>query len=44
MRRKKGDKGLVGIKIDINWAFDMIEWDVLNSLLRKYGFFPGPSL
>lgn len=37
-RRKKGDKGLVGIKIDMNRAYDRVEWNVLNSLLKEYGF------
>lgn len=38
MRKKKGDNGLVGIKIDMNRAYDRVEWSVLNELLVQYGF------
>lgn len=38
MRRKKWDKGLVGIKIDISRAYDRVEWNVLNGLLVNSGF------
>lgn len=38
LRRRKVDKGLVGIKIDMNKAYDCIDWGVLNQLLFQYGF------
>lgn len=38
MRQKKGDNGLVGIKIDMSRAYDLVEWSVLNVLLANYGF------
>lgn len=40
MQRKKCDNGLVGIKIDMNRAYDRVEWGVLNLMLIKYGFSP----
>lgn len=38
MRRKKGDKRLVGIKINMSRAYDRVEWNVLNGLLVQFGF------
>lgn len=38
MKMMKDDKGLVGIKIDMNRAYDRVEWNVLNGLLANYGF------
>lgn len=38
MKRKKGIKGFVGIKVDLQKAYDRVNWQVLMRILDVYGF------
>lgn len=38
MRKKKGIKGVVGIKIDLQKAYDKVNWQGLLQILEAYGF------
>lgn len=39
MKRKKGFWGLLGIKIDMQNAYDIVNWVVLTRILTLFGFF-----
>lgn len=38
MKNKKGIKGFVGIKIDIQKTYDRVNWQVLIQILDAFGF------
>lgn len=38
MRRKRGQSGYIGIKVDMQKAFDRVEWGVLCRILNALGF------
>lgn len=38
MKRNKGIKGFVGIKVDLPKAYNRINWQVLMQILDVYGF------
>lgn len=38
MRKKRGGKGLVAIKLDMNRAFDRIECRVISNIMQQFGF------
>lgn len=39
MKNKKGICVLLGIKIDMNKAYDKMEWGLILQVMRKLGFF-----
>ncbi|KAK3042424.1 hypothetical protein RJ639_000148 [Escallonia herrerae] len=39
MRKKKGSKGLAAIKIDMEKAYNKMEWDFILSVLKHFGFY-----
>ena len=39
--RKKGKKGFLALKLDINKAYDQVEWHFLQSIMEKMGFLAG---
>ena len=36
--RKEGKKGSLALKLDINKAYDRVEWQFLQSIMEKMGF------
>lgn len=38
MKKKKGKQGMMAIKIDVEKAYDRIEWDFLEAILCQVGF------
>ena len=38
MRKKRGKKGWMGLKIDMGKAYDRLEWCFLEKVLRAFSF------
>lgn len=36
--KKKGKKVEVAVKVDMNKAFDILEWDFIEGVMKKMGF------
>ncbi|KAL5547504.1 hypothetical protein UlMin_002735 [Ulmus minor] len=40
LKRKKGFKGWMGLKIDLQKAYDILSWQFLGKVLKAFGFHP----
>ncbi|KAL5569589.1 hypothetical protein UlMin_026164 [Ulmus minor] len=40
LKRKKGSKGWMGLKIDLQKAYDRLSWKFLGKVLKAFGFHP----
>ncbi|KAL5553040.1 hypothetical protein UlMin_040441 [Ulmus minor] len=40
LKRKKGSKGWMGLKIDLQKAYDKLSWQFLGKVLKAFGFHP----
>ncbi|KAL5549525.1 hypothetical protein UlMin_004756 [Ulmus minor] len=40
MKRKKGTQGWMGLKIDLQKAYDRLSWRFLDVVLKAFGFYP----
>lgn len=38
MKRKKGRKGWVAIKVDLEKAYDRVQWSFLQTVLESFNF------
>lgn len=37
-RKKQGKESFMAVKLDFNKAYDMVEWDFLEAVMKKMGF------
>ena len=40
MKRKKGTQGWMGLKIDLQKAYDRLSWRFMDAVLKAFGFHP----